>query len=262
MNKMSFILSMFLLFSFFQVDFQAEAQEKGKPSIKFKETLFDFGMIQENGGPVSHEFHFENIGSGNLVIHSAKAECGCTKPEFPKEGIAPGKKGVIKVTYNPAGRPGGFTKVVTIRCNGTPGKVILKIRGTVNPSSKTLSERFPVEKGGLRFENDKISAGELKIGQRRHSFLGIYNSRQDSVTPYFTTSGKGLEVTVAPKKIAPGETATVTFYLNSSQLPKAGFQDFIVQGKWGETNQDTLNLKYQAIVMPDVSGPENLRNFN
>ena len=45
----------------------------------------------------------------------------------------PGKGGVIKVSYNPLGRPGGFTKVVTVKCNGNPSKVRLKIRGTVSP---------------------------------------------------------------------------------------------------------------------------------
>ena len=109
------------------------ADDKGKASIKFEETTFDFGTIREDGGPVTHEFKFINDGTGNLVIHSAKAECGCTKPTFPENAIAPGKSGVISVKYNPLGRPGGFTKVVTVRCNGVPAKVNLKIRGTVNP---------------------------------------------------------------------------------------------------------------------------------
>ena len=85
---------------------------------------------------MTHEFRFENTGDGSLVIHSAKAECGCTTPEYPKNAVAPGKDGIIKVTYNPLGRPGGFTKIVTVRCNGNPSKVTLKIRGTVAPKGK------------------------------------------------------------------------------------------------------------------------------
>lgn len=116
------------------ISMNAFAEGKGKASIKFEETLFDFGNVKENGGPVSHEFKFVNTGDGELVINSAKAECGCTRPEFTDKAIAPGENGSIKVTYNPAGRPGGFTKVITVRCNGTPSKVNLKIRGTVIPS--------------------------------------------------------------------------------------------------------------------------------
>ena len=90
------------------------AAEGDKASISFGEKVYNFGNIREDGGPVSCEFEFVNTGSSNLVVISATAECGCTTPEFPKQPIAPGKKGKIKVTYNPLGRPGGFDKVVTV----------------------------------------------------------------------------------------------------------------------------------------------------
>ena len=123
-------LSILLVFS---IILSGLAADKTKAQIKFEQTTFDFGNIRETGGPVSHEFEFTNTGTEPLKINSARAECGCTKPEYPKEEIAPGETGVIKVTYNPKGRPGGFTKVVTVRSTGNPGKVNLKIRGTVVP---------------------------------------------------------------------------------------------------------------------------------
>lgn len=109
------------------------AAEGDKASISFGGKVYNFGNIREDGGPVSCEFEFVNTGSSNLVVISATAECGCTTPEFPKQPIAPGKKGKIKVTYNPLGRPGGFDKVVTVKTNGKPSKARLKIRGSVIP---------------------------------------------------------------------------------------------------------------------------------
>lgn len=111
----------------------ATASSKEKASISFGETIHNFGNIKEDGGPVSCEFEFVNTGGANLVVISATAECGCTTPEFPKQPIGPGKKGKIKVTYNPLGRPGGFDKVVTVKTNGKPSKVRLKVRGSVIP---------------------------------------------------------------------------------------------------------------------------------
>lgn len=105
----------------------------GQPKIYFEEQSHNFGTIKEQGGPVSHEFEFVNTGNGKLVIISVGTECGCTRPEYPKNPISPGKKGKIKVTYNPLGRPGGFTKVVTVKTNGQPKKTRLKIKGTVAP---------------------------------------------------------------------------------------------------------------------------------
>ena len=113
--------------------FTVTAGNNNEGRLKFEKTTYDFGNIKEDGGPVSCEFEFENTGKTAVEISRAFAECGCTRPEYPKGSIAPGEKGVIKVTYNPLGRPGGFTKVVTVRNTGNPGKINLKIRGTVLP---------------------------------------------------------------------------------------------------------------------------------
>lgn len=114
----------------------AEAKKKnkdnvGEAKIEFAEKVYDFGTIKEKAGAVSHDFEFTNKGDGNLVILKATAECGCTRPKYPDSPVAPGKSGKLKVTYNPAGRPGHFDKVVTVTTNGNPRKVRIKIRGNV-----------------------------------------------------------------------------------------------------------------------------------
>ena len=71
------------------------------------------------------------------MVLTASASCGCTRPEYPKKPIAPGKSGKIKVTYLPEGRPGEFTKTVTVKTNAkvkNQKKVTLKIKGFVNPA--------------------------------------------------------------------------------------------------------------------------------
>ena len=107
----------------------AGTQTKGK--AEFAEKSYNFGVIKGGNNPVSHEFEFVNTGNGNLVILDAKADCGCTKPEYPKAPLPPGKKGRIKVTFNPAGFMGAFEKDVTVRTNGNPRKIKLKVKGTV-----------------------------------------------------------------------------------------------------------------------------------
>lgn len=105
-----------------------------EPSVDFPELTHDFGTIPENGGPVSHEFLFTNTGDAPLMIVSASASCGCTRPEYSKKPVKPGKSEKIKVTFLPKGRPGEFTKTVTVRTNSKKvRKVTLKIKGFVNP---------------------------------------------------------------------------------------------------------------------------------
>ena len=96
----------------------------------------DFGTIKEDGGPVSCTFEFINTGNEPLLILDAVASCGCTRPEFPTKPIKPGKKGKIKVTYSPIGRPGAFRKTVKVKTNGRELRSSLVIHGTVQPTHK------------------------------------------------------------------------------------------------------------------------------
>ena len=103
---------------------------KGDAKIHFKETVYDFGEISVKDGKVSHEFTFTNDGDKNLVITNARADCGCTKPEYSDAPVAPGKSGKVKVTFAPAAQ-GHFSKKITVTTNGVPRKARLLIKGEV-----------------------------------------------------------------------------------------------------------------------------------
>jgi Protein of unknown function (DUF1573) len=111
----------------------AAAKDPNAPVFKFKTgETHDFGEIPE--GPVAeYQFEFTNTGKEPLVIQNASASCGCTTPEWPKEPILPGKKGILTVKYNTSGRVGPFTKDVYIQSNAKSDKerYELHIKGTV-----------------------------------------------------------------------------------------------------------------------------------
>lgn len=107
----------------------ASAQKKA--SIAAENTSHDFGTIKEFDGSVTHTFTIKNEGDAPLVITRVIASCGCTTPEWTKEPIEPGKTGDIKITYNPAGRPGPFSKSISVYSNGKSGSFILTIKGDV-----------------------------------------------------------------------------------------------------------------------------------
>ena len=99
--------------------------------ITFEKDLHDFGEIIQ-GEKVNTEFKFTNTGKNDLLISDAYGSCGCTVPEWPKEPIAPGQSGVIKVQFNSANRSGLFNKTVTVVANTQPNsnsKLIIK--GTI-----------------------------------------------------------------------------------------------------------------------------------
>jgi len=103
-------------------------------TIAFDKAEHDFGVISESGGVAAYEFTFKNTGEIPLVITKVSTSCGCTAPDWSKEPIAPGEQGFIKVTFNPKGRSGDFTKSLTVFTNGNPSALKLNIKGHIGPN--------------------------------------------------------------------------------------------------------------------------------
>ena len=102
--------------------------------LAFQDTIYRFGTIRE-GEEVSHEFPFTNTGKSDLLISNASASCGCTVPEWPKEPIKPGGKGVIKATFNSDGKQGKQSKKVVITANTNPQLTEIWLEGDVLPKA-------------------------------------------------------------------------------------------------------------------------------
>lgn len=109
---------------------------QGYAQAYFPVRLHDFGYIKEEKGPVSYTFELENKGTKPLIIVQVTASCGCTRPQYSTRPIKPGKKGKIKVTYSPYGRPGAFEKIIKVKTNGREKRTLLVISGTVIPRGK------------------------------------------------------------------------------------------------------------------------------
>jgi len=108
----------------------AAVDTSNAPAFKFEKEVYDFGEIKE-GEKVTYDFKFKNIGNSPLIISSATATCGCTIPEYPKEPVAPGAEGIIRVVFNSAGKPGMQNKIVSITANTIPSLTELNILGNV-----------------------------------------------------------------------------------------------------------------------------------
>lgn len=104
------------------------ADQNPDAHMKFTTEEHNFNTIPE-GPAVSFDFDFKNIGKEPIVLSTVQASCGCTTPNWSKEPILPGKSSKITATYNTQGRPGNFTKTITV--NSNVGTKILKISGMV-----------------------------------------------------------------------------------------------------------------------------------
>lgn len=121
---------LFFAFAFMFVASFANAQGV----IKFKTESHDFGKI-EDGVQAVYTFEFTNTGTAPVVISNAQASCGCTTPDWTKEPVMPGKTGKVTASFNSQGRPGSFSKTVTVISNSETPQIVLSIKGEVSSKS-------------------------------------------------------------------------------------------------------------------------------
>ncbi len=111
--QLSFLIATFFTINLFVAQ-QGIALTQGA-EISFDKSTHDYGQIEKsaNGECI---FVFTNTGNKPLKISNAKGSCGCTVPQWPREEIAPGATGEIKVRYDTK-RVGVINKSVTIQSN-------------------------------------------------------------------------------------------------------------------------------------------------
>ena len=114
------------------------AQAKKKPKIQFENTTINLGNFPQNDAIRSVTFKFKNVGEAKLVINYVNTSCGCTVADFPKDFIAPGATGEIKVTYDGSNKyPGHFRKSITVFTNDGQESTRLYIEGNMTIAQQT-----------------------------------------------------------------------------------------------------------------------------
>ena len=139
--------------------------------LVFDRPAWDFGTIRETDGPVTHRFVCRNEGEHPEVILQVTTTCGCTTPRYTRKPILPGEEAEITVTYDPANRPGNFSRKLAVFTADRRIAAKLRITGSVIGRPKTPEELYPIDCGdGLRLEDNF------------HAFTYIYNGRTSVAT--------------------------------------------------------------------------------
>ncbi len=221
---------------------QAQKNELG---VVFQEVEHDFGVINETGGRVTHDFEFTNEGNAPVALKSVRASCGCTTPNWPKAPIAAGATGKISVTYNPQGRPGVFNKTITVVVGGEGNKqttIILKIKGDVT------RDKYPVKISGLNLERQKVTFQKMAQGETLTETISIYNNSGAPLTVSFPNCPKYLSVKIEPENPVAGQRSNELYEGQTAQL-KITYNSKKSE-QWG-SHVDTLAIALNGKTLKD-----------
>lgn len=202
--------------------------------MSFDKTTHDFGTIDE-GVVASYEFEFTNTGDQPIEIAKVKASCGCTTPYWTKEVIYPGKKGRIKASYNSKGRPGPFSKSVTINSNAKKATQIIFIKGFVNPSKEvaksqsynvapnqlTATAQSTAAPPNIRLDKTSHDFGRIETGKVVKQRFRVHNAgQQNLVITQMQSICKCVRFGLSNDVIAPGQTAYLELSFDAEKIAK------------------------------------------
>lgn len=200
----------------------ASAQTDFGAAVRFDRTVYDFGDIMQDSGPVSCSFVLTNISDKGWTIDQVASSCGCTEVRWSRAEIAPGQNGNITATYSNDEGPYPFDKTLTVYVSALGKPVVLHLRGVVRSKSMSLSDSYPVHYGPLAFRDREIRAGNMVQGESRTGEITVANISSRPIVVSFENVSPGLSIRLKEKRIRARGTGTLIYTVESDR------------GRWGE----------------------------
>ena len=193
--------------------------------IAFKNTVHNFGKIQEELGRVEAEFVFYNKGTVPVKLTSVKSSCGCTTSDWTRDEVAPGDSGKVKAIYNPDNRPGPFEKGIVVTTDAVPSSFILRIQGDVIPKPKGPDYHYPFQEGNIRFKTNHIAFGTVFEDEVDSAYTILYNlsDKPIHVLPKQTQVPPYIRVIAKSRSTPPHDTLRLDFQFNPKVKKDCGF---------------------------------------
>jgi hypothetical protein len=224
--------NLFLAFSFILTAAVAFSQ----PKIQFLSKDHDFGIIKEQEGPKTFNFIVTNTGDSALVIKNVVPSCGCTTPGWTQSPIPPKGQGKVTATFDPAGKPGVFSKTLAVYSNAKPEVEVLVIKGEVTAKVKTIEDLFPFAAGPVRMERNQISFDNIKKTEKKIRVMPIINNSGEPAKVEFENLQPYIVMKATPETLKPGQKGLVEATYDATKNPS-----------WGNVT-DMAKIKVNGVV--------------
>lgn len=230
-----------------------------RAEVKLLDPDYNFGVIRETDGEQTGIARLVNMGPEATYIRDVRPSCGCTGAAYNDNLLQPGDTTTVSFTYNPAGRPGKFSKTVKIYVGDGEERHVIRLSGHVVGSPQTLSRNYPVECGPLRLSERIVDMRDVKQSYGRHSFIRIVNQSMDTVHPEWDYSNPALSLDLAPAEIAPGEIGTFGIFLNSRFEKQTGKVEYTIPFH-AAGDSATVDIIVRADIIPSDSIAHDSKN--
>ena len=226
----------------------ASAQSRFGNIVELDKTVHDFGDVLTTDGPLSCHFTVTNISAKPVNILTVVSSCGCTDVTWTKEPIPAGGTGTISATYQNEDGPFPFDKTLTVYFAEYKQPVILRLRGVVNYKPLPVKEAYKIKRGDLGFKEDEVKGGNMSQGQQKSGEFMVANIGSKPIKVTFKDTSSNLKISVFPTTIPAGETAKVSYTIDSDRTlwgknyywftPVVDGRAYEKMGIWAVTKED------------------------
>ncbi len=192
------------------------AHNSGRRCV-FDSSVWDFGSVSEDAGPVMHSFSFRNHGTAPLTLERISVSCSCIKVYPGETSFAPGESGEILVSFSPSGLYGEQSKSVTVFVDGAQNKLTLELRGNV--VNEEFDKGYSLDLGqGVRARTMDINFGNVYEGEKFVRQLPVWNTSSVPVEVVLASAVSNISI-IGGEEILPGEKKDLIVVL---EIPKTG----------------------------------------
>lgn len=203
------------------------ASGEGNPRIlRFESPVMEMDTVRYDGGTVNVRFVCTNICDKAVMIVDVHSQCGCAKPSFSREPIAPGAKGYVDVVLDPSHLFAEQTRHLTvIATNGDYRKFnTITVHGYVARDVTEEEVRYPYELlPGLRSDAKAVGMRLSARGEVSVKEFTIYNSSGKTMSLGWESESRKVKAET-PRTIAPGTSAKITVSVSTSGIPSGEYE--------------------------------------
>jgi hypothetical protein len=155
--------------------FVTEGQENSERQLIWERNLIDIGTVMQEKGIVTSEFFFVNKADFPIFIQDIITDCGCTTVSYTTDTLSLDQIGSVKVSYEPTGRSGPFSKMIIVKTNIDSDGDSLFLEGYNLPYPEDVEKHYLNKIGGLGFNSTVINMGNVFNNEPKVKQVDFFN---------------------------------------------------------------------------------------
>lgn len=152
-----------------------EAQGSSERQLVWERNLIDIGTVMQEKGEVVSEFFFVNKADFPIFIQDIVTDCGCTTVSYTTDTLSLDKIGSVKVSYEPTGRSGLFSKMIIVKTNIDSEGDSLFLEGYNLPHPEDVDKHYFNRIGELGFSSTTINMGNVFNNEPKVKQVDFFN---------------------------------------------------------------------------------------